>query len=503
MARRRTPYPAPPPADPACASAGWPGVLVLALAGGAAAAYHDDLGSTLVRRTEPPAPLVAPVPGFTAAPAPTPRAVARTAPSPRPTERAVRRALGPALDDPHLADLRAVVAPLTGRPVLDDGHGVVDAGLDAQAAHRRGRARGARPRPHLRHPGGAPTGASGIVLVGGGDPFLASKRPTRAGPATTRACRRWPAVTAQTAARPRGVTQVRVWPTTPRCSPGPRVNPRWPKSTSPTTWSPRSRLSGPTRASTRTGPAGSPTLPRRRPTCSRRTSRHDGIHVEPERRRGAGAAAAPRSSPASPACPLADIVERVLQVSDNEGAEVLAHQVGLAVDGRRVVRRRRARRVRQTLHGLGVDLPAREIHDGSGLSRHDRLDAETLVAVLQLAASPDAPRAAVGGHRPAGRGVRRLARVPLRRHARPRLGPRQDRHPHRHQRPGRPRHRCPRTAARLRVRQQPRARTPRRSTPAPPSTTWQPPRRLPLLSRHRIASGTDNSALRAARRLLA
>ena len=31
--------------------------------------------------------------------------------------------------------------------------------------------------------------------------------------------------------------------------------------------------------------------------------------------------------------PVADIVERVLKVSDNEGAEVLAHQVGLEVTG--------------------------------------------------------------------------------------------------------------------------------------------------------------------------
>ena len=156
------------------------GVLVLALAGGAAAAYQtgrlDDWFGN-----EPPAPLVAPVPGFTAAPAPTPRAVARTAPSPRPTERAVRRALGLALDDPHLADLRAVVAPLTGRPVLDDGHGVstpastlklltAAAALEALGPDRTFATRVVA------------DGRHGIVLVGGGDPFLESKQPTE-GPA--------------------------------------------------------------------------------------------------------------------------------------------------------------------------------------------------------------------------------------------------------------------------------------------------------------------------------
>ncbi len=49
------------------------------------------------------------------------------------------------------------------------------------------------------------------------------------------------------------------------------------------------------------------------------------------------------------------------------------------------------RGVRTTLEGLGIDLKRATIQDGSGLSRHDRLEAETLVEVLQLAASPDHP----------------------------------------------------------------------------------------------------------------
>ena len=47
--------------------------------------------------------------------------------------------------------------------------------------------------------------------------------------------------------------------------------------------------------------------------------------------------------------------------------------------------------MRSTLQGLGIDLRRATIQDGSGLSRHDRLEAETLVDVLQLAASPDHP----------------------------------------------------------------------------------------------------------------
>ena len=44
-------------------------------------------------------------------------------------------------------------------------------------------------------------------------------------------------------------------------------------------------------------------------------------------RRGAAGAA-------SPALPLSQIVEQILVVSDNEAAEVLGHQVGLATGGR-------------------------------------------------------------------------------------------------------------------------------------------------------------------------
>jgi D-alanyl-D-alanine carboxypeptidase/D-alanyl-D-alanine-endopeptidase (penicillin-binding protein 4) len=117
--------------------------------------------------------------------------------------------------------------------------------------------------------------------------------------------------------------------------------------------------------------------------------RRDGIRVSPtvtDDRAPAGAHEVARVT----SLPVADIVERVLQDSDNEGAEVLAHQAGLEVTGEASYDGG-VRAVRQTLGDLGIDLSDAVIQDGSGLSRHDRLDAETLVRVLQVAASPDHP----------------------------------------------------------------------------------------------------------------
>ena len=351
------------------------GVLVLALAGGAAAAYQtgrlDDWFGN-----EPPAPLVAPVPGFTAAPAPTPRAVARTAPSPRPTERAVRRALGLALDDPHLADLRAVVAPLTGRPVLDDGHGVSTPAstlklLTAATFATRVVADG-------RH---------GIVLVGGGDPFLESKQPTE-GPARHDASLQTLAALTAKKLGSRGVTKVHLAFDTSLFT-GPRVNPHWPKSyVSDDVVTPITALW----ADEGVDPDGSGRASEPSATAAALFAtylRKDGIQVEPEVVEKRARADTPELARVT-SLPVADIVERVLQYSDNEGAEVLAHHVGLEVEGEGSYAAG-VRGVTTTLQGLGVDLRHAIIQDGSGLSRHDRLDAETLVQVLQVSSSPAHP----------------------------------------------------------------------------------------------------------------
>jgi D-alanyl-D-alanine carboxypeptidase/D-alanyl-D-alanine-endopeptidase (penicillin-binding protein 4) len=86
--------------------------------------------------------------------------------------------------------------------------------------------------------------------------------------------------------------------------------------------------------------------------------------------------------------PLGELVERILDVSDNEGAEVVGHQVGLATSGTGSFEAG-ATGVLDTLRGLGIDVTGDEVHDGSGLSRRNLVSTSTVLALLQHAAGPD------------------------------------------------------------------------------------------------------------------
>ena len=66
---------------------------------------------------------------------------------------------------------------------------------------------------------------------------------------------------------------------------------------------------------------------------------------------------------------MREIVERVLEVSDNEASEVLAHHVGRAVVGHRRASTDGVTGTLQTLRELGVPTAGIEVYDGSGLSR--------------------------------------------------------------------------------------------------------------------------------------
>jgi D-alanyl-D-alanine carboxypeptidase/D-alanyl-D-alanine-endopeptidase (penicillin-binding protein 4) len=89
--------------------------------------------------------------------------------------------------------------------------------------------------------------------------------------------------------------------------------------------------------------------------------------------------------------PVWQIAERVLLVSDNEGAEVLARHVAIE-EGFPGSFAGATRGIEKALADLGITLRGGDVvHDGSGLSRRDRLTPATLLDVLMLAASDSQP----------------------------------------------------------------------------------------------------------------
>ena len=84
--------------------------------------------------------------------------------------------------------------------------------------------------------------------------------------------------------------------------------------------------------------------------------------------------------------PVREIVARAIEVSDNEASEVLAHHVGLAVRGSGSFVDGVAGTL-STLEALGVPTAGVALDDGSGLSRGNRIPADTLLAVLRTAAT--------------------------------------------------------------------------------------------------------------------
>ncbi len=102
----------------------------------------------------------------------------------------------------------------------------------------------------------------------------------------------------------------------------------------------------------------------------------------------AGDRASDVASVSSP--PLAQIAQRLIEVSDNEAAEVLLRHAGLADqgDGSFVGGQTAVQRV---LAANDVDMRGSVLYDGSGLSRDNRMSPQLLVDVIRWAASDDEP----------------------------------------------------------------------------------------------------------------
>ena len=232
--------------------------------------------------------------------------------------------------------------------------------------------------------------AGSIVLVGGGDPLLAATRPSPSAagypaPATLQD------LAQRTADRLRseGRSVVRLSYDVSLFS-GPAVNPRW-----PATYLPENVVS-PISALWVNEGREKPGLAQRSADPARAAAAVFGQLLERAgiKVRGGiseGPAPVPQTLVSSVvSAPLEEVVQHILEASDNEGTEVLLRQVAIAA-GRPGSFDAGVTAVRSALTSLGLDLSGATFYDGSGLSRQDRLPVSLLIRVLQTAADPAHP----------------------------------------------------------------------------------------------------------------
>lgn len=226
-----------------------------------------------------------------------------------------------------------------------------------------------------------------VVLVGGGDPLLArrpdpEKYPARADVTTLAAA------TARSLEES-GTRRVRVRYDATLFS-GPSLNPSWPASYLPDdVVTPISSLwvdQGRERADDFPRVDDPPLAAAQ---AFSRALERSGIKVQGTPRPAAAPEGATELASVESA-PLAQLAGWVLEVSDNEAAEVLLRHVALT-EGRAGSFTGGTTAVRDVLTELGVDLRGARILDGSGLSRRNRLSPDTLLSVLDAATSADRP----------------------------------------------------------------------------------------------------------------
>ena len=224
-----------------------------------------------------------------------------------------------------------------------------------------------------------------LILVGGGDPYLTRRStadtfPRRASVADL-------ARSTATALRKAKIKSVRLGYDA-RLFAGPAWNPNWPNGygnqVTPVSalWVDEGRLG-----------SGSPGPRANNPARAAAEAYAAALRKQGIRVAVVGKAKAPRTADrvaSVSSMPLERIVEQVLMVSDNDGAEVLFRHVAVGT-GRPGSSAQASRAVRAELTKLGLWRDGTVIVDGSGLARQNRIPGEMLARTLRLATLDDHP----------------------------------------------------------------------------------------------------------------
>ncbi len=361
----------------------------------AVAAYEFDLGErwfgwdTPSPVTEPAE--VAPPPGLSLPAAAAPRPVAEEPAEVEAAPAKVRRALTPLVSDRDLGrHVGVAVSHLhDGTTLYRDGASRVVPASTMKLLTAAAALESLGPGHRFRTTAVAGQRARQVVLVGGGDPFLEAAPAPGDDRYPHRADLRTLAEATAKALRARGETTVRLRYDTSIFT-GPATSPEWEPSYVPDNvvtpvsplWTDRGReRSG---LVTRSGDPAADAAER----FARALARSEVVVLgEP---RPARAPADAEELAAVQSAPLGQIVQRVLEASDNEASEVLFRHVAIA-EGLPGSFSGAAAAVRGVLSGLGVDMSGARIYDGSGLSRQNRVSVETLLAVIGVAADADHP----------------------------------------------------------------------------------------------------------------
>ncbi|TIC89207.1 D-alanyl-D-alanine carboxypeptidase/D-alanyl-D-alanine-endopeptidase [Nocardioides sp. GY 10113] len=381
-------------------------VVVVALVGGGVVAWrtgwaedrwHEWTADDAAASTDPAA--VAPPPEVEAPPVVRPPAVAEPADVDGPLRRgAIARAIDRPLADRDLGPhVLAAVGPMDGTAITYQlPHSGPDLAIPASTTKvvTSAVALWALGADHVfttrtvRSAGG---GVPLVTLVGGGDPFLASApaASTVSTSATVVPERADVATLAQRTARRlvrTGAGEVKVAYDDSLFT-GPAVNPRWEPDYVPDgVVAPISALwvdEG--RSPSGYGRVADPAAHAAEVFAAELRKRGISV-VGTTRRRVAPEDARPLA--AMDSAPLAEIVQRVLEVSDNEGAEVLLRHVGLSQEGVGSTDAGRSG-VERVLAANDVAMDGSVLYDGSGLSRQNRMSPALLLGVLRWAGRPD------------------------------------------------------------------------------------------------------------------